>query len=410
MIFLRARPAPTMADPHALWEAAHKDAYRPHPWPRGDVRRALRRESAAAIRQAAADVPSLLRSLGVARDPAAFASTVCGYTMWTDNFGMDVYYFNILDAMVRPDGVLGREAAEAVAQRILPMLEARAGSVSWARDHTGAWGKFYTRQFALRKAAAVVVRSGRARRLRELLKREITEAREREGELTVPGRAPGVFALQELLAADMRLEFLAAAKAAADVALTTAEDAAAALQAYVGGSIGILHSVTEHVSVSDPFQCDALRAVLQLCTRVAREAPDAVVRVMPKGCPGCLWLNLALPVALHRNLAVHAACAMGAMMGDSRGIIAEPCELVQLSSTLRRAYKRIGDAFPYMGNCLDFTDPYGPSAVSINNRLGALLVSRRLRRWLGEDEAGAISAVKVYLQNPSLKWDDDGSE
>lgn len=214
------------------------------------------------------------------------------------------------------------------------------------------------------------------------------------------------FILGDLLDAGQRTAFLAAAAAAADPALTTPGDALRALHSYTRGTCGILLGVCSAAPpADDPFCTEALRAVLRLSTRIAREAPDELIAVMPKRCPGCVALNLALPVAIDASLEPDAAAAMRELMGDAHGRIVEAGELCALAPTLRASYKRRDDAFPFMGNCLDFGLPDGRA---LPQRLGALLVSKRLRRWMARDESAALAAVARYLRSPHESWPEGG--
>jgi hypothetical protein len=406
----------------------------------------------------AVTIPALLRSPSVVADPTAFAHTLLKYVFDTYNNGLDALYFDVLDAMVAEGGPLGPDLSLVVATGIegtLSYNQCATGEDPESMYGGGAWAKLARRKATLWRAVAQRVAAAETRRLRATLEAEARALQaaalavaagasgSSDAATGTPGPGGGAlgssptgglpvdrvllarFHLGALLRANMREEFLAGVAAAADPACTLPGDAVRALKGLAQGTCGVLLPVLK--AVPDPldhgtsgFRERALRATLQLCARVGAEDPEGVRGVMPKGCPGCMWLNLALPVALYPQLEQEAAAAMAACVGDSesgkRIVGHRPWRLRELAADLRGAYTRTqrggSEPFPFMGNCLDFGGDFGTDPTSINNRLGALLVCPPLRRRLGADPAAAVADVTRYLRDKKISlqslWPDAG--
>jgi len=190
-------------------------------------------------------------------------------------------------------------------------------------------------------------------------------------------------------------------KLARQAARSSFKDAATAFRSLLPSmGCGILAPLERAGMLHSP---NAVGAMLELCLSMATAHPEELLKVFPKGCGGCTYMQLAIPVALHPELDVLAAAVMGALIGDTNFRVIETGELNLMGEGLKAAYKRKQDPFPFIGNCLDFESPlYGFwSQTTISNKVGAMLQSSRLRAWMARDPDDAVATVTSYLSGPA---------
>ena len=278
-------PAP--GDDDALyteWIGAHASAYQGRsPGPGFSALKAVVKKYNAAL------VLRLVRSPGVIANRPFFACRVSGYIRNTWNGGLDKHYFDILDAMVAEPA--GKDASTLVSY-VRSNFDAYSGGLP---HYLGV--AFRTRYVALMAAMNVC---DRAIALADIA------AAEAAGE-PLP--------LSALLRTEQHDRFCATFDTAADPTRTPIERAVRMLEDYAGCGL-VLPLRHAGLLPEHPAHEHALRAILGLCRRVADESPVALVQSMPRGCPGCLWLNLVVPVALHEALEPASRGVMCALLRD----------------------------------------------------------------------------------------------
>ena len=199
------------------------------------------------------------------------------------------------------------------------------------------------------------------------------------------------------------------------------KDATAAVAAEVLNNLGCVGIILPVLLSSIPrIAHEACFAGLLQLLQVLVSADAALARttikhIMPKGCPGCIFLNFVCIAELHPRLVPDVERLLRVLMGDASGRIVERGEVAQIASLCRRSFYRGDDhPFPSMANCLDFELPVG-SFNRRHSRLGGasggdgggmamkngyLLMSARLSGMMADDQAAAVAAVKRYLRLP----------
>lgn len=153
---------------------------------------------------------------------------------------------------------------------------------------------------------------------------------------------------------------------------------------------------------------EGLAAVLNLLARAAEVlSSEEIVVYFPKSCGGCFMLNLVCGIAAAQGSGVRVEQAatrlLRTMMGDSHGRIVEKGELIQLAGRARAAYTRNKrchwqdptSPFPYMGNCLDFEEPFREIMVTI----GSLALAKNIRALMQTNEDLAVNLASQFLRS-----------
>lgn len=130
-----------------------------------------------------------------------------------------------------------------------------------------------------------------------------------------------------------------------------------------------------------------------LDTKWNRSAPSSIIRrkiqalpklyqelsrkefcgIFPKGCPGCIGLNLVCAAELLDNSRLICQ-VVSKLLNDPRHEIFTEAEVDMCRILSRRFYRRSDDhKYPFMGNCLDFLD--GRDLLKVMENLGNLIQS-----------------------------------
>jgi hypothetical protein len=120
-----------------------------------------------------------------------------------------------------------------------------------------------------------------------------------------------------------------------------------------------------------------------------RELPrEQFCGIFPKGCPGCVGLNLicAAEVIDDSTLVLDA---VGQMLNDPDQVIFNRSELQRLRRMSKLQYRRKGEDYPYMGNCLDFGGD--SEIVEVAKRLGELIVSKSFSKAMETDREKCVN-------------------
>lgn len=124
---------------------------------------------------------------------------------------------------------------------------------------------------------------------------------------------------------------------------------------------------------------------------------EKIAEYAPKGCPGCLFLNILLFCGMSPKLNKDVEKTLGSFLGNSKlGQLFKVDKLIKMSIT---NYKRKNDRYPFMGNCLDFG--MESEFVKMCVRYGNLLISEKVRKMVVDNSPEIESLIQNFINASS---------
>jgi hypothetical protein len=112
--------------------------------------------------------------------------------------------------------------------------------------------------------------------------------------------------------------------------------------------------------------------------------------IFPKSCPGCIGLNLICAAEM-LNDSYLVWKVVKEILNDPPGEILTLNELEKLRRLSKSAYRRQGDSYPYMGNCIDFG--MDSQIVGVAKGLGELIQSPSFASAMRNNRSKCIGYV-----------------
>ena len=118
---------------------------------------------------------------------------------------------------------------------------------------------------------------------------------------------------------------------------------------------------------------------------------EAFAGLFPKGCPGCVALNIFCAAEiLSDTAAVHNVIKL--LLNDPNGEIVSLDDVNRMCRRSRTMYKRSDDPYPFMGNCIDFQ--MRSDFVTWMELVGSLIKSPSFAAAMERDRAACVDYVR----------------
>ncbi|CAF2737624.1 unnamed protein product [Rotaria sp. Silwood2] len=138
----------------------------------------------------------------------------------------------------------------------------------------------------------------------------------------------------------------------------------------------------------------AMAAYIQLLISIAKIVDRRTfMEPFPKSCGGCASIQFFCMVNLHRELANDVFDLFRVLLNDDEGEIVTKDEVLTMGTMMRSQYKRHYDPFPYMGNCLDFTE----ELRMMTDKLRDLITNEKFGLAMQKNRTQCISFLKQYF-------------
>ncbi|CAF3235948.1 unnamed protein product [Rotaria sp. Silwood2] len=135
-----------------------------------------------------------------------------------------------------------------------------------------------------------------------------------------------------------------------------------------------------------------LRAIAALVSR------SNFLYMFSKSCSGCAMLHILSILCLHPILENEVDTLFQELLCDKHGDILNRDDIRQIAMMMRQAYKRRGDPFPYVGDCLDYDRE--SQGFKMAYTIGVLFSSEEFCKLMKSNPTIGTQIAREMLKNP----------